>query len=110
MRLKQRMVNPTGIKGGLLSTKISVGTKSVCPLFSSSSCVHKGSGYRPRKTELNGQMSEVGRSKIYREAQKLVYASSCRNPMDKYMDTHRPCSQRALFGGLMGPEPFKQQA
>lgn len=54
-------------------------------------------------------MAEVGRSKIYRDTQKLMYATTCRNPMDKYMDTHRPCSQWALFG-LMGPEPFKQQA
>lgn len=74
------MVNPTGIKGGLLSTKISVGTKSVCPLFSSSSCVHKGSGYRPRKTELNGQMSEVGRSKIYRDTQKLYVRKHMQKP------------------------------
>ena len=65
-------------------------------------------GISALKIELNGQLSETGHSKIYRDTYKLLCTYTCENPADKEMDAHRQCSQKALFDGLIGPEPFKQ--
>ncbi len=61
------MANPSGTKAGLILPKIRDEPGSEqrrCGLLYSFLPNHKGLGYQPRKTELNGQSSEIGQSKV----------------------------------------------
>lgn len=62
-RLNQHMANPSGTKAGLISAQIRDKLSSEqkwCGLLPSFYPNHKGLGYRPRKIELNGHLSEIG--------------------------------------------------
>lgn len=66
-RLNQHMANPSGTKAGLISPKIRDDPGSEQRrhgLLSSCLPNHKGLGCRPRNTELSGQLSEIGQSKV----------------------------------------------